>query len=766
MKKSITKILILCAAVMLSGCAMLSGCSQGGDDLITSLSQLNEKGRIIAVSSDAPEEVSVRKDFPNATINSYTDVYPVYAEVAQGKTDACIHARTEMEIALKNGVSGVRILDETYCENTVAVAISRVTPIPDLKNKINAFLQELRDDGTLDDMYERWVVQGDETMPDIPAPENPGGILRVATTGTAMPYTYFVGNELAGYDIELARRFAAWIGMEPEFRVYDWNGLLSAAQGGDADCIMSNLYYTEEHAESIDFSDALFKVEVAAMVKDDGKDALAQGAYASIDELDGKRIGVQTGTTAADVIHERLPDAQISYFTTFPDMEAALKAEKIDGFPGDGLVVRMMAAEDDSLFIMDEKLSSYDCGIVLPKSRKGEKLRKELNEWIARAKEKGELDALVEKWVEGPEDERTIPDYRSFPATNGVLKVTTEGTFPPMNYYRGEELAGVEVDMCARFCEVCGYGLDISSMSFDGMLAAVQTGKYDFALSGIAITEERKQSVDFSDPYYTGGYQMAVLKAEDAASGTGIVSAVSGFFRKAAASFEKTFIRESRWKLLLQGSGTTLLITVLSVLFGTVLGFVVYLVCRGGGPVMNTLTRFCVWLVQGMPVVVLLMILYYIIFGKVTISGTWVSVIGFTLIFGAAVIMMLKTGVGAVGGGQMQAAAALGYTERRAFFRVVLPQAVQHILPSYTGQVTALIKATSVVGYIAVQDLTKMGDIIRSRTYEAFFPLISVAVIYFVLAGILNALVRRFGRLLDVKRRRNGMLLKGVKLHD
>ena len=141
----------------------------------------------------------------------------------------------------------------------------------------------------------------------------------------------------------------------------------------------------------------------------------------------------------------RLPNAQISYFSTFPDMEAALKAEKIDGFPGDGLVVRMMAAEDSSLFVMDEKLRSYDCGVVLPKNEKGDRLGKELNEWIAEAKKTGELDAMVDKWVEAPEEERTIPDYMSFPATNGVLKVTTEGTFPPMNYYRGEELVGMEL---------------------------------------------------------------------------------------------------------------------------------------------------------------------------------------------------------------------------------------------------------------------------------------------------------------------------------
>jgi polar amino acid transport system substrate-binding protein len=170
--------------------------------------------------------------------------------------------------------------------------------------------------------------------------------------------------------------------------------------------------------------------------------------------------------------------------------------------------------------------------------------------------------------------------------------------------------------------------------------------------------------------------------------------------------------------------------------------------------------------VDGMPGVVLLMIFYYVIFGGVSISGAWVSVIAFTLVFGSAVYSMLETGVGAIDKGQTEAACALGYTDRQAFFRVVLPQAVPHILPSYTGQVTSLIKATAVVGYIAVQDLTKMGDIIRSRTYEAFFPLITVAVLYFILAGILSFAVKRIGRLLDTKQRPNGVLLKGVEIHD
>ena len=142
------------------------------------------------------------------------------------------------------------------------------------------------------------------------------------------------------------------------------------------------------------------------------------------------------------------------------------------------------------------------------------------------------------------------------------------------------------------------------------------------------------------------------------------------------------------------------------------------------------------------------------------------SVIAFSLIFGASVHLMLKAGVEAVDTGQAEAAYALGYMDPWVFLRVVLPQALPHILPRYAGEVTMLIKSTAVVGYIAVEDLTKMGDIIRSRTYEAFFPLIAVAVIYFILSGILGFGLRRISRLLDPRQRRYGVLLKGVKTRD
>ena len=260
---------------------------------------------------------------------------------------------------------------------------------------------------------------------------------------------------------------------------------------------------------------------------------------------------------------------------------------------------------------------------------------------------------------------------------------------------------------------------------------------------------------------------MMVLKAEELSTSLASTPVQEeSFWDEIKASFNKTFLREDRWKLFLEGIGNTMLITLLSILFGTALGFLVFMLCRNGNIVANGVTRFSMWLVTGTPMVVLLMILYYIIFGSVAISGIAVAVIGFTLTFGAAVFSLLRMGVGTIDRGQYEAAYALGHSNRHTFFRIILPQAIPHLLPAYQGEIVGLIKATAIVGYIAVQDLTKMGDIVRSRTYEAFFPLIAVTVIYFVLEGLFSFAVSRIRISIDPKKRKREKILKGVNVHD
>ena len=127
---------------------------------------------------------------------------------------------------------------------------------------------------------------------------------------------------------------------------------------------------------------------------------------------------------------------------------------------------------------------------------------------------------------------------------------------------------------------------------------------------------------------------------------------------------------------------------------------------------------------------------------------------------------LLKLGVGAVDPGQYEAASALGYSDGQTFFKIILPQALPHVMDSYRGEIVALIKATAIVGYIAVQDLTKMGDIVRSRTYEAFFPLIAVTVFYFLLEELLGMAFQRVTRNMNPRRRSRHDILKGVKTDD
>ena len=160
------------------------------------------------------------------------------------------------------------------------------------------------------------------------------------------------------------------------------------------------------------------------------------------------------------------------------------------------------------------------------------------------------------------------------------------------------------------------------------------------------------------------------------------------------------------------------------------------------------------------------MILYYIVFGNVSVNGVFVSVLAFTLTFGAGVFGLLKMGVGAVDDGQYEAAYALGYSKNRTFFKIILPQALPHVMPAYKGEIVALIKATAIVGYIAVQDLTKMGDIVRARTYEAFFPLIAIAVIYFVLEAFIGYFISRLDICFEPKKRGKDEILKGIDTHD
>ncbi|MCR5404953.1 MAG: transporter substrate-binding domain-containing protein [Butyrivibrio sp.] len=500
--------------------------------------------------------------------------------------------------------------------------------------------------------------------------------------------------------------------------------------------------------------------------------------FHSLSDLNGKRIGVQTGTSFDVSVREKLPEAKLEYFNGKADLMAALSGNKIDAFVVDEVVAEIFLRESNQVTYLSEFLDSYDFAPIFARTKEGEKLRDEFNDFLEQLPE-GTLDQLADKWFSEDESEKTMPDISELNNENGTLRLATESGYAPFEYVRNGKVVGYDMEIAAMFCEYGGYGLEIVDMNFDGILPAVQTGKCDFAAAGISIIPERAESVLFSEPNFSGGTVMVIRTenaGENSSVGTGDTDnamtdsgAAAEEAKKDASlwdnvreSFDKTFIRENRWRLFEKGILTTLVITLLSVLFGTAFGFCIFMMCRNGNPIANIVTRFFMWLVQGMPMVVLLMILYYIIFGSVAVNGVIVAVVGFTLTFGTSVFGLLKIGVGAVGIGQYEAAYALGYSNRQTFYKIILPQAMPHVLPSYSGEIVNLIKSTAIVGYIAVQDLTKIGDIVRSRTYEAFFPLIAITIIYFLLEALAGFLVGRISINFNPKRRKESEILKGI----
>lgn len=211
--------------------------------------------------------------------------------------------------------------------------------------------------------------------------------------------------------------------------------------------------------------------------------------------------------------------------------------------------------------------------------------------------------------------------------------------------------------------------------------------------------------------------------------------------------FHSTFIEKDRWMYLLDGLKTTLLITFFAVILGMVLGFLIAIIrSTHDKGFLNVLARIYLTVIRGTPVVVQLLIIYFVIFASVNVGKTFVAVLAFGLNSAAYVAEIVRSGIMSIDNGQFEASSSLGLNYPKTLLSVILPQAFKNVLPALANECIVLLKETSVAGYIAVIDLTKGGDIIRSQTYEAFLPLIAVALIYLIMVMILSSLVTRLER--------------------
>ncbi|MEI7824293.1 MAG: amino acid ABC transporter permease [Chlorobiaceae bacterium] len=224
---------------------------------------------------------------------------------------------------------------------------------------------------------------------------------------------------------------------------------------------------------------------------------------------------------------------------------------------------------------------------------------------------------------------------------------------------------------------------------------------------------------------------------------------LSSLFAAFAGSFQSNIIQENRYLLLLDGLKTTVIISVSATLFGTLLGALVCFMRMSQSRALSAIAKVYIAILRGTPVLVFLMLMFYVVFASVDINPVIVSVIAFGMNFAAYVAEIYRAGIKSIDKGQTEAGIAMGFTRVNTFLFIVLPQTIQRILPVYKGEFISLVKMTSVVGYIAVQDLTKASDIIRSRTFDAFFPLVMVAILYFFISWVLMLLLEYIERVVD-----------------
>lgn len=739
------KIAVLCLLL-----ALLAGCGKNEEAPTAFPMQLSElAGKKVGIPTGSVSEDGLRRAIPDVQIMGFESYGDLMTALESGTIDAIASDEPAIR-TLQKEMSKLRTVPGSYYEAPNGFVFAKTDRGTRLKEQMDTFLMDAQTAGTLTQLQQKWLtgVFPDEPV-DLSGLAGNSPVLHVATDGETVPFSFVSGGAMAGYESELLALFCQRYGYGLEFDIMVFGSIIPSVTSGICDLGTSSISITDERQEIVLFSQPTVQVRYVAAMLDSAQTSSSFTTLAQLNQP-GIRLGVQTGTIFDRLTAERFPMAQTQMFNSASDMLQCVITNKLDGFILDKLFAENMILENPGIAILPEIVTPDSYGFAFPKTAEGDRMCAEMNEFLARYRQNGQLEAIKDKWLA---DQNTpMPDTSGLTGERGSILLALESNSPPCCFGRNGEVVGLDMELIIHFCQEYGYDFSYMDMSFDAVIPSLN-GVCNMAACGISITEERKEQVNLSDPYYNGGVVMMVRNLQEQPQEESFLSSLK-------TSFEKTFFRESRWKLILNGIGVTVKISLLTAFFGTALGFGLCLLRRLNRKWVNALIMTYVRILQGTPVVVLLMILFYVVFAKSKISGQMVAVIAFSLNFAAYVSEIMRAGIESIDRGQTEAALALGYTKMQAFFRIVMPQAAMQFLPVYKGEFISLVKTTSIVGYIAVQDLTKASDIIRSRTYEAFFPLIATAIIYFLISNLLTAALSAVE--LKIRPNRNMRSVKGV----
>lgn len=430
------------------------------------------------------------------------------------------------------------------------------------------------------------------------------------------------------------------------------------------------------------------------------------------------KIGTLTGTTLQYSIRKCYPKAQVLYYENLALMCLALKKGQIDAF----VCMKNGSQEllDDNPGIRYYKTRTvYDTASAVFRQQ-DIALAMQFNSFLDSIRADGTIERIRSNWfgADAPHAEYEPAHSNGTPI---MVAVETGQSFSTVLHEN--EVAGFEPELMLRFGEYLGRPVKMVEMRSVGMIPALLSGKIDMIANNVTPTRARSKNLLFSQPYDIFEVCFCVYDPSLVTeSNTPFIDTV-----------KQNIFEEKRFMLILEGLMNTLIITFLSIVFGY-LGGLLLVIAKQRGKITKRFAIFYCEFIESIPIVVLLLFMFYVVFATSHISAMTVAVITFSLYFAVGASDAIERSADSVDKGQLESGVALGFKQLQVLVYILIPQAAEEFFSQFRNKAIGLIENTSIVGFIAIKDMTMVTDLIRSQTYNSLIPLATVAALYFGIA--------------------------------
>lgn len=456
-----------------------------------------------------------------------------------------------------------------------------------------------------------------------------------------------------------------------------------------------------------------------------------------MEDLKDAKIGVITGTPEDFTVSAMYKPEQIYRFST--DFLLPIKQRKVDAFVDESISIPGVNVECPEM-----KYFEFEGGevsdIAFAVSSEQVELHKQLSHFIDSLRECHAIDSLKARWETKAGATGKLTCYRS-KANGKPIVASVPADTQPYNFIVNNQCSGLEIELLEMFAESIGRTMKYSITDYNSVPVDVSMNRADIGAGLLSVTEEHGKKLLFTTPYTVATPTVFYLPEEYFEQNAGMASLTTNLWNDIKSVFHSNLIAEDRYMLIVNGLYVTAIISILSILLGTLLGSLLCFMKMNRRKWMRLFADAYISIIRGTPILVLLLLMYYVVFSATSLDAILVASITFGINMAAYVCEILRTGIESIDKGQTEAGLTLGFSKTKTFLLIVMPQAISRAMPVYINEVVNIILETSIVGYIAVVDMTKATDVIRSRTFDAFFPLIVTAVLYFFLAWMATKLI-------------------------